>query len=318
MAEQIAALRALRDSLSASWLLEGDLGRRESALRARARLEGFLERLATLEGREEARALARFEYSLTGELAAELRRLWAATDPPRVALGDLPPDLVGRMVAADGRARIEVLPSEDLSDNVAHARLVDTVREVVPHATGTAVTILEWGRAVVRAFLQALTSALVAIVAVVWLLWRRFSDTALVLAPLLLAAIWTAAASVLLGIGFNFANVVVIPLLLGIGVDSGIHLVHRHRLALQQHPDRPTGEADLLGTSSAQAVFFSALTTMGSFGSLALVTHPGIRSLGELLLVGVTFTLLANLVVLPALIAWRRPQAAAGRAPGRR
>jgi hopanoid biosynthesis associated RND transporter like protein HpnN len=317
VAEQIAALGALRDSLSASWLLEGDPERRESALRARARLDRLLERLATLEGGEEARALARFEYSLTGEFDAELRRLWIAADPPPVTLADLPADLAARMVAPDGRARIEVLPSEDLSDNATHARFVDTIRKVAPHATGTAVTILEWGRAVVRAFLQAFASALVAIVAVLWLLWRRPSDMALVLAPLLLAAIWTAAASVLLGIAFNFANVVVIPLLLGIGVDSGIHLVHRHRLALEQHPGRPASEADLLGTSSAQAVFFSALTTMGSFGSLALVTHPGIRSLGVLLLVGVLFTLLANLVVLPALIAWRSPSRSASPAAER-
>ncbi len=303
--DQIATLRALRDSLSASWLLDGSLERRESALRAEARLGRFLERLETLEKAEEAQALASFEYSLTGEFDAELRRLWRATDPAPVVLEDLPEDLSRRMVAEDGRARIEVLPSEDLSDNETHARFVDTVRSLAPQATGSAVTLLEWGRAVVRAFRQALTSALAAIVLVLWLLWRRGSDMALVLIPLLLAAVWTAASAVLLGIAFNFANVVVIPLLLGIGVDSGIHLVHRHRLALQHHPDRPASERELLGTSSAQAVFFSALTTMGSFGSLALVTHPGIRSLGQLLLVGVFFTLISNLVVLPALIARR-------------
>ena len=304
--DQIDTLRALRDSLSASWLLDGSPGRRESALRAETRLERLLDRLATLNLSDGTRAVERFEYSLTGEIDSELGRLWTAIDPEPIALADLPADLSRRMLADDGRARIEVLPREDLADNAAHARFVDTLRELVPQATGSAITVLEWGRAVVGSFRQALASALVAICVVLWLLWRRVPDMALVLVPLLLAALWTAAASVLLGIAFNFANVVVIPLLLGIGVDSGIHLVHRHRMALAQHPDHPASESELLGTSSAQAVFFSALTTMASFGSLALVTHPGIRSLGELLLVGVFFTLLANLVVLPALIAGSR------------
>jgi hopanoid biosynthesis associated RND transporter like protein HpnN len=301
--DQIQALRSLRDSLNASWLLDGEQRRRESALRAELQMKRLLDMLETLERREEAKAVAAFERSLTGELNAEMARLWRAADPKPVTLESLPRDLARRMVADDGRARVEVLPSEDLSDNAAHARFVDHVRELAPQATGSAVTILEWGRAVVRAFVQALTSALVAIALLLWLLWRRVSHMALVLVPLLLAAVWTAAGSVLLGISFNFANVVVIPLLLGVGVDSGIHLVHRHRLALAIHPDRPASEGELLGSSTARAVLVSALTTMGSFGSLALVTHPGIRSLGELLLVGVTFTLISNLVVLPALIA---------------
>jgi hopanoid biosynthesis associated RND transporter like protein HpnN len=307
VADQIATLRALRDSLSASWLLDGSLERRESALRAGERLKRLLARLETLKQPEGARQLAQFQYSLTGELDSDLRRLWTAIDPRPVTLADLPADLTRRMLAPDGRARIEVLPKEDLADNAAHARFVDTLRAVVPQATGSAVTVLEWGRAVVRSFRQALASAVVAICLVLWLLWRRLPDLLLVLVPLLLAAVWTAAAAVLLGIDFNFADVLAIPLLLGIGVDSGIHLVHRHRLALGSHPDHAASEADLLGTSSAQAVFFSAVTTMTSFGSLALVTHPGIRSMGELLLIGISFTLLANLVVLPALIVSFRP-----------
>jgi hopanoid biosynthesis associated RND transporter like protein HpnN len=302
-ADQIAALRALRGALRAYRLVEpDDEARRNSALRAEARLSRLLERLETLEQSEEAAALASFERSLTGELNADLDRLWSAVSPELIGLEDLPPDLAIRMVAADGRARVEVLPSQDLADFEAHARFVDEVREVVPHATGSAVSLLEWGRVVSRAFREALALAFVGIALLLWLLWRRPGDVALVLIPLLFAAICTTATAILLDMPFNFGNVLVLPLLLGIGVDSGIHLVHRHHVALGEHPDRAPDERDLLGTSTAQAVFFSALTTVGGFGTLALVTHPGIRSLGQLLLVGMVFTVIANLVVLPAML----------------
>ncbi len=93
---------------------------------------------------------------------------------------------------------------------------------------------------------------------------------------------------------------IVIPLLLGMGVDSGIHLVHRAQT------ESLTAGA-LLTTTTARAVLYSALTTVVSFGSLALSSHPGMQSLGQMLLVGMLLTLFGNLVVLPALIAWRPP-----------
>jgi len=120
----------------------------------------------------------------------------------------------------------------------------------------------------------------------------------LVLAPLGLAALLTSATAVVLGIPFNFADIIVLPLLLGIGVDSGIHLVHRARM-------RDVATPKLLATSTARAVVFSALTTMSSFGSLAFATHRGMASLGQLLTLGVALTLVCNLFVLPALIALR-------------
>jgi predicted RND superfamily exporter protein len=108
------------------------------------------------------------------------------------------------------------------------------------------------------------------------------------------------AAAVLADIPFNFADVIVLPLLLGIGVDSGIHLVHRVRVVAES-------EVNLLATSTARAVTYSALTTIASFGSLGLATHLGLATLGRLLTIGVGFTLVCNLIVLPALIR-RRPR----------
>ena len=300
--DQIATLRALRETVSAPWLREGDPERAASADRAVRHLDRFLARLATLEPEAEAEAVADFERSLTGALPGQIGRLWRALEATEVTLADLPPELAARMLAPDGRARIEVLPREDLADTLAHARFVDQVKGVVPEATGGAVTILEFGRAVVRSFREALAYALVAVALLLFLLWRRLSDMLLVLAPLMLAGLLTAATAAALGIAFNFANVIVLPLLLGIGVDSGIHLVHRHRVTIETLGHAEAPERELLGTSTAQAVFFSALTTMASFGTLAFSAHRGFSSLGILLLVGVGYTLLCNLIVLPALL----------------
>jgi predicted RND superfamily exporter protein len=203
------------------------------------------------------------------------------------------------MVARDGQVRIEVFPKEDLSDGDALEAFVSSVQTVAPEAIGDVVVMLESERAVVRSLRQALTTAVLVITVILLFLWRTVVDTLLVMIPLALAAILTGAASALLGISFNFADVIVIPLLLGMGVDSGIHLVHRFRTAA------PTS-GDLLQTTTAQAVAFSALTTMASFGTLGFSSHPGMASLGQLLTIGMGFVLLCNLVVLPALVAGYR------------
>ena len=79
------------------------------------------------------------------------------------------------------------------------------------------------------------------------------------------------------------------------GVDSSIHLVHRYRTAAPE-------SGNLLQTTTARAVTFSALTTVASFGTLGFSSHPGMASLGQLLTIGIAFTLLCNLIVLPALV----------------
>jgi hypothetical protein len=156
----------------------------------------------------------------------------------------------------------------------------------------------------VQSLRQALISAVLAIGLLLWLLWRRVAEMLLVLTPLLLGAVLTVASMVVLDIPFNFGNVIVIPLLLGIGVDSGIHLVHRANV-------EPDAEGGLLGTTTARAVFYSTTTTIASFGALAFSSHRGIASLGVTLVVGMVFVLLSTLVVLPALIEWRRSRAEA-------
>jgi predicted exporter len=293
--EQTSALRKLErelERLLAVREISPEL--RASADALRAQLDPYLAALARSE-RPEA-SLEALEQSLLGSLPEQLRILTAALQAGRVTLENLPEALLAQMMAVDGRVRIQIFPREDLKDHAALVQFVEAVRAVEPEVSGSAAEIVSSGQTVVAALQQALLSALAAVTFLMFLLWRRFTDTALVLIPLALASSLTVAAAVLLEIPFNFADVIVLPLLLGIGVDSAIHLVHRARVSGK-------GVSNLLGTSTARAVAFSALTTIASFGSLGLATHRGLATLGQLLTLGVGFTLACNLLVLPALIA---------------
>ncbi len=293
--QQVSALRDLRNELDADWLdADSPLGR--SALSLRKHLDTFLARVG--DEAETKAALAELQKILLGNFTAQFDRLREAADPPLVELKDLPRDLSRRMVSDDGHARVQIFPSEELATSDDVARFVDTVRELAPDATGVAVNLLELGRATSQSLRQALTSAFVAIAILLLLLWRRIGDTLLVLAPLLLGAILNGGLMVALDIQLNFANVVVLPLLIGIGVDCGIHLVYAAR-------DGKAANA-LLESVTARAVFFSTMTTTASFGSLSLSSHRGISTLGMLLVFGILIILVCNLVVLPALITLRQ------------
>jgi hopanoid biosynthesis associated RND transporter like protein HpnN len=242
-------------------------------------------------------ALAALETALTGTLPARLETLRQSLGAGPVEIEDLPEEIRRRQTAIDGRARIEVHPVEDLIENAALRRFVHDVRTLAPDATDNPVILLEAGDAVVGAFKKATGIALVAIIVLLSVLLRRAWHVVLVLAPLVLAASFTVAATVLLGLSFNFANIIVMPLLLGLGVASGIHIVTRARREQS---------ATLLRTSTPRAIMFSALTTIGSFGSLSISSHRGTASMGELLTLALAFTLVCSLVVLPALMQVRR------------
>jgi hopanoid biosynthesis associated RND transporter like protein HpnN len=283
--EVLSALAALRERA-------GEVARGESESAASAgRLTLALDAIVEDPARTR-RVLARLDRSLLPPVKSSIRRLATALATGPVEESDIPVDLRRRFETEDGRRRVQAQPRSDLYEAGALEVFVDDVSRITPAAVGGAVRIVESKRHMSAALRQALFGAVIAIAAVLWLLWRTLRDTALVLAPLLLAALFTCAVSVLGGLPLNYANVIVLPLLLGIGVDSGIHLVHRWR----------SGEKDLLGSSTARGVFWSALTTIASFGSLGFASHAGMASLGQLLTLGVVLTVGCNLLVLPALL----------------
>jgi len=295
--EQVAALRDLHDFLENPGIDQTDNVLAGSMRALRGQLDTFLARVES-DG-DAPRALATLEQVLLASFPQQIARLRRAVSPEPVTRDKLPPELVSRMVASDGEIRIQVFPRSTLQDDATLRAFTGSVAAVAPDATGIAVNLIAFGDACQDAFKQALVSAIVVITLLLLVLWRSVRDTLLALAPLLLAAGCTVGAMVLTGIAFNFVNLIVIPLLFGIGVDSGIHLVHRAK-------SLEWGSEDLLGTSTARAVLFSALTTTVSFGSLALSSHRGMQSLGVLLIFGMTITVISNLVVLPALLErWR-------------
>jgi len=291
--DQIEALRTLHAFLGDKGALTDASGLADSMQLLRERLGGFLARVEKDENPEEA--LAKFDELLLSGLPEQLARVRAAVNTDEIRLADLPQELVDRMVARDGSVRVQIFPSHDLSDEEHFARFTDEVQQVDPKAAGVAINLVHFARATRSSFKQALISAVIIISALLLLLWRRVIPMALVMAPLMLSSVLTVATMTLFDIPFNFANVIVIPLLLGIGVDSGIHLVHRAD-SLEGSDD------DLMDSTTARAVFYSALTTAISFGTLALSSHRGMESLGLVLSIGMVLTVACNLIVLPSML----------------
>jgi len=282
----------------------------------------------------EARQLAAALADLGGVTPRALERAWLGGFTPlldrlldalevqqEVTLEDLPAELRRRFEAPDGSRLVVVKPARDLRDPPTRERFVAAVRTVAPQASGVPVTIVEAGTAVVTAFAQASVLALVVIALLLLAVLRSPRDSLLVLLPLLLAALLTVAAGVLLDLPFNFANVIVLPLLLGLGVDSGIHYVMRAReraagggaagegatgegaTGKGAAGEEAAGKGPARANTTPRAIFLSAATTLASFGALSLSAHPGTASMGQLLTLAITLTLVSVLVFLPALLA---------------
>ncbi|MFK7895730.1 MAG: MMPL family transporter [Myxococcota bacterium] len=293
-AEQTEALREVHAALQTAERPEDDSKLIASLDALEKRLGVFLERIEN--DPQPGPVLEEFRAILLGNFPPAIERFRRSLAVGSVDLTDLPPELARRMQTQDGTARIQVYPEHELQDFETMKRFVESVLSVAPKAAGIAINLVEFGEATARSFRQALLSAAVAISSLLFILWRRPKDVALVLAPLALGSLLTSASMALLGMSFNFANVLVLPLLFGIGVDSGIHLVHRAR------HDAALGDASLVESATAGAVFYSAMTTTLSFGTLALSGHEGMRTLGVMLTIGMFWTVISNLVVLPSLL----------------
>ena len=236
--------------------------------------------------------------ALTRFLPTELDHLRLALTAEPVTLSAIPPDFARDWLLPDGQARVQVNPKPAAQTPKGLSAFVAQVLAVAPGAGGSAVTITATAATIVGAFRDAALYAVIAIAVILFGLLRRVLDAALVMAPLLLSALLTLLIAVLLPLPLNFANIIALPLLLGVGVSFNIYFVMNWR-AGQQRP---------LGSATARAILFSALTTGTAFGSLALSAHPGTASMGKLLLISLGCTLMASLVFIPALLASIKPR----------
>jgi hypothetical protein len=249
-------------------------------------LASVLDRLARADTATRARATQAFVPGLK----TMLNRLRSALHPAPITLQGLPKDLLHDWVSPDGQYRVQAFPTGQDNRNLRH--FTRDVLAIAPDATGTPIIIMESAKTIVWAFVEAGIISLVSIAIILVLVLRRFGDELVTLLPLVLAGILTLATCVLVGIQLNFANIIALPLLFGVGVAFDIYFVMWWR----------DGGRNLLQSPLTRAVLMSAGTTGAAFGTLSLSRHPGTASMGQLLMISLFWILLAMLVVLPALL----------------
>jgi hopanoid biosynthesis associated RND transporter like protein HpnN len=255
---------------------------------AAKRLADALSRLA----KSDAATRAKAQEVFITPLGIALDALRSALQAEPITDMTLPPDLTAQWLKPDGRARVEIYPKGDPNDNEVLRQFARSVLAVEASATGGPISILESGNTVIRAFIQAGGWALVSIAFLLWIVLRRFTDVLLTLIPLLVAGIVTLELCVLIGMPLNFANIIALPLLLGVGVAFKIYYITAWR----------AGQTGLLQSSLTRAVIFSAMTTATAFGSLWLSSHPGTSTMGKLLALSLACTLAAAVLFQPVLM----------------
>ncbi|EJW13292.1 protein export membrane protein, SecD/SecF family, putative [Rhodovulum sp. PH10] len=263
-------------------------GRRGPGAEAALRLARDLDALAGASPAVREKAEAAFIVPLKAQFAQWQELLQAQP----ITLQTLPASLKNDWVTADGRVRVEAMPKGDPNDTEVLRRFADAIGAVFPDAIGAPISIIRSGETVVSAFAHAGIYALVSIMLLLWIVLKRFGDVLLTLVPLLLAGVLTLEICVLIGLPLNFANIIALPLLLGVGVAFKIYYIMAWR----------AGQTGLLQSSLTRAVVWSALTTATAFGSLWMSSHPGTSSMGELLALSLLTTMCFAVLFQPALM----------------
>ncbi len=260
-------------------------------------LEPFRRRLMLLPRTLVINRLKEFESRLTTDLAADLHQLQKVTTPEPVGIADLPDSLRERYIGKHGEYLVRAFARESLWEYSSLERFVTAVHQVDPNATGKPFSTLAGLRSMREGFMWAGVYALIAIVVVLAIDFRQLGDVLLALLPLAIGILLCLGGMVLLQIPFNPANLIALPLIVGVGVDHGVHVLHDFRTQCE------------LGTShyrlswaTGRGILVAALTTIIGFGTLIFAHHQGMSSLGQTLSLGVACSLFAALVVLPAVL----------------
>ncbi|MDE1180257.1 MMPL family transporter [Paraburkholderia sp.] len=264
------------------------------------RLSGTLNKLASADVATRDRA----ETAMSATLRIALGQLAALLQPGEITQASLPPGMVRDWLAPDGHALVDispkVAPGADPGDDVMLRHFARAVKAAEPGAIGGPISILHSADTIIKAFLQAAGWALLSITILLWIALRRFGDVLRTLIPLLVSAVVTLELCVVFGMPLNFANIIALPLMLGVGVAFKIYFVMAWR----------NGQTGLLQSSLTHAVMFSAATTATAFGSLWLSHHPGTSSMGRLLALALFCTLIGAVVFQPVLMGKPRPKRA--------
>ena len=270
---------------------EGELGE------VRRSLLAVIDRLQALPEDQAQQTLERFQHPLFLDFQDKWTLLRNNLNPPGpITLADVPPQLKSRFVSKDGhKYLLQIYPKKNIWNREPLEEFIGQLRQVDPDVTGSPVIGYEAIKAMKEGYIEGGLYALLAILLVTFCSLRNVRDTLLAMIPLGLGLVWTAGLMWLFHLKFNLANMIVVPLILGIGVENGIHLVHRYR-------EEGEGGATLVTGSTGQSVALFSLTTMIGFGSLMLAKHYGVFSMGLLLMLAVGSVLVASLTVLPLLL----------------
>jgi preprotein translocase subunit SecF len=237
--------------------------------------------------------LTLFQQALFDDVDETFANLRDQDDSSPLQARDLPPALYHRFIGRHGKFKIQVYPKKDIWQRANQEEFVKQLRTVDPKVTDTPVQLYEYTELLKDSYITAAKYALVAIAIMVFVHFRTLSSVILALLPVAIGSIWMGGLMGWFGIPFNPANIMTLPLVIGIGVTNGIHILNRFA------EERTAG---ILAKSTGKAVFVSGLTAIAGFGSLIVAKHQGIRSLGEVMSVGVTTCMIAGLTFLPAVL----------------
>jgi predicted RND superfamily exporter protein len=241
--------------------------------------------------------IEKIQSSLLGTLPTVMNQLLIGLNAQLITADSLPTEVKERWLSHDGWYRIQIFPKHDLNDLDHLQQFITAVQAIAPNATDLPVMYWESMKAVIAAFQQAIGIALVSIALLLLIIRRSIVDTVLVMTPLVLAGLFTMATTVFTGTPINFANIIALPLLMGLGVDNGIHMVEKLRHSLAE-------DQNIYQSSTARGMFYGALTTISSFIGLAFSPHQGIASMGLVITIGIFWIMFCTFVVLPALSEW--------------
>ncbi len=290
--------RLIRDMKKISFKLqdrEGEEGSNESVKTAKLWAKRFLSAVKASDPKMAEEKLSAYSGELMADYRKQIADLKQAAHPDTITVEKLPPLLKKRFVSENGRYLVSVFPKVNIWEREGMTKFLTELREIDPKVTGNAVHMYTSSQMMREGYVKGGLYALLGIVVYLFVAFRKPVTVLLILLPVGLGSIWTAGMMPWFGVSFNLANLVILPLILGIGVVDGVHIVHRYR-------EEGAARGVPLAPSVANAVVLTSLTTMIGFGSLMTADHRGVYSLGLALLLGVGACMVASFTLLPALL----------------
>jgi len=255
----------------------------------------FQEDVKKIDPKQAEERLEFFSGKLFEDYREKIVELQSALNPTLVKINELPAKLRDRFISSNGQYLFLIFPDINIWEKPAMEKFLIELRSIDPNVTGNAVHMYESTQLMISGYVNGGIYAMTAIIVFILISFRNLRTTFFILLPTLVGSIWTVGIMELFGIRFNLANLVILPLIIGIGVVNGVHIVHRFR------EDRDSGTT-VLSKSTGQAVVLSSLTTIIGFGSLMIADHQGVYSLGLVLSIGVGSCMLTSITLLPALL----------------